>query len=65
MPHMGGVGRGRFCRWCQKRFANMNVYDGHLNGKKHLKALEAGGQKGEADSIRVGATASADRVAMV
>jgi hypothetical protein len=42
----------KFCRWCQKRFANEAVFTGHLTGKKHIKALEAGGRKGEADLIR-------------
>jgi hypothetical protein len=42
----------KFCRWCRKRFANENVYKAHLEGKKHLKALEAGGRKAEADAIR-------------
>jgi hypothetical protein len=42
----------KFCRWCQKRFANEAVFNGHLTGKKHIKALEAGGRKGEADLIR-------------
>ena len=42
----------KFCRWCQKRFANENVYSNHLTGKKHIKALERGGRKAEADAIR-------------
>jgi hypothetical protein len=42
----------KFCRWCQKRFANEAVFNGHLTGKKHIKALEAGGRKAEADLIR-------------
>lgn len=42
----------KFCRWCQKRFANEAVFNGHLTGKKHIKALEAGGRKGEAELIR-------------
>lgn len=42
----------KFCRWCQKRFANEAVYTFHLTGKKHIKALEVGGRKGEADMIR-------------
>ena len=35
-----------------KVFANEAVFNGHLTGKKHIKALEAGGRKGEADLIR-------------
>lgn len=42
----------KFCRWCQKRYANENVYNSHLNGKKHIQALERGGQKAEAERIR-------------
>ena len=46
----------KFCRWCQKRYANENVYNSHLNGKKHIQALERGGQKAEgrgAQGVRV------------
>ena len=42
----------RFCRWCQKRFARETVFVAHLTGKKHIKALEAGGQAAEAAAIR-------------
>ena len=31
---------------------NENVYNSHLNGKKHIQALERGGQKAEAERIR-------------
>lgn len=30
-----------FCKACKKRFAKMTVFQAHLTGKKHLKALES------------------------
>ena len=31
---------GIWCADCEKQFKNENVYKGHLNGKKHIKAAE-------------------------
>eukprot|EP01052_Picozoa_sp_SAG31_P002734 SAG31_NODE_98_length_25640_cov_9.936744_18_plen_132_part_00 len=42
----------RWCRWCQKRFAKESVFIAHLTGKKHIKALEKGGQVAEAAAIK-------------
>jgi len=44
----GGAGAGRtlstpdavWCDACDKEFKNENVYKGHLNGRKHIKAAE-------------------------
>ena len=30
------------CEYCQREFTNESVYQGHLIGKKHLKAIEGG-----------------------
>ncbi|RDW78283.1 C2H2 and C2HC zinc finger-1 [Coleophoma crateriformis] len=32
---------GMWCADCEKEFKNENVYKGHLNGKKHIRAAEA------------------------
>ncbi|RQM08543.1 hypothetical protein DH86_00000263 [Scytalidium sp. 3C] len=37
----GGSGEGIWCADCEKEFKNENVYKGHLNGKKHIRAAEA------------------------
>ncbi|CCH45124.1 CWF complex protein sap61 [Wickerhamomyces ciferrii] len=29
-----------YCEYCEREFAKKTVYDGHLNGKKHLKNVE-------------------------
>lgn len=34
-----------FCKACDKEFAKQSVYDGHLSGKKHKKAVESMGQQ--------------------
>ena len=36
-----------YCEACQRHFANKAVYTGHLNGKKHQKALETPLRKGK------------------
>jgi len=28
----------QYCAACRKSFSNQNVYDGHLKGKRHIKA---------------------------
>ncbi len=35
-----------WCEACEKEFKNENVYKGHLNGRKHVKAAEALSQRG-------------------
>lgn len=32
------TGSGLFCKACERAFTNQAVFDGHLSGKKHLKA---------------------------
>jgi splicing factor 3A subunit 3 len=36
-PQTEGSGSGIWCSDCEKEFANQNVYNSHLSGKKHLK----------------------------
>ncbi|KAI8850543.1 hypothetical protein BC829DRAFT_388976 [Chytridium lagenaria] len=36
-----GADEDLFCKACKKLFTKPTVYDGHLTGKKHLKAVEA------------------------
>ncbi|KAF2198810.1 splicing factor 3a [Delitschia confertaspora ATCC 74209] len=38
---MSGTSDTLFCDACQKGFANENVYENHLTGKKHKKAAQA------------------------
>lgn len=40
-PATEGTGVGVWCADCQREFKNMNVYENHLTGKKHIKAAEA------------------------
>ncbi|ETW05999.1 hypothetical protein H310_03618 [Aphanomyces invadans] len=41
-----------FCRACQKQFASAAVFEGHLKGKKHLKAAAAVNEMdGESSSV--------------
>ena len=42
------VAFGPFCVPCGKRFAKQSVYDAHLSGTKHLKALQRMGRAEEA-----------------
>ncbi|KAL0075349.1 hypothetical protein J3Q64DRAFT_1755063 [Phycomyces blakesleeanus] len=45
-------GEALFCEACQKQFTKQSVFDGHKNGKKHIKAqekLDAGGPKTKED----------------
>jgi splicing factor 3A subunit 3 len=37
---------GTFCKACDKQFSNLNVYEQHLSGRKHKKAVEANGDSG-------------------
>ena len=47
------IAKGPFCVPCGKRFAKQSVFDGHLSGAKHLKALERLGRTEEVkDTIR-------------
>lgn len=39
-PASGPAVDGIWCTDCEKEFKNENVYKGHLNGKKHVKAVE-------------------------
>jgi splicing factor 3A subunit 3 len=39
-PTAGPGTDGIWCADCEKEFKNENVYKGHLNGKKHIKAVE-------------------------
>ncbi|KAK3901211.1 hypothetical protein C8A05DRAFT_45083 [Staphylotrichum tortipilum] len=46
-----------WCEACEKEFKNENVYKGHLNGRKHIKAAELlaareGGEDRKADGIQ-------------
>lgn len=45
-----------WCDACEKEFKNENVYKGHLNGRKHVKAAEAlvKRQEGPADAVNSG-----------
>jgi splicing factor 3A subunit 3 len=52
---------GIWCDDCEKEFKNENVYKGHLNGKKHVKAAAQRAQRqkeaaGEANETANGAT---------
>mmetsp|Transcript_45312 Transcript_45312/g.98588 ORF Transcript_45312/g.98588 Transcript_45312/m.98588 type:complete len:334 (+) Transcript_45312:102-1103(+) len=47
------VAIGPFCVPCGKRFAKQTVYDAHLSGTKHLKALERLGRTEEAMVCRL------------
>ena len=40
-PTSDGMDEGVWCADCAKTFKNENVYNAHLTGKKHLKAVEA------------------------
>lgn len=53
-----------WCDACDKEFKNQNVYKGHLNGRKHVKAAEALAQRqqGDADATNAGTTAFAHRL---
>lgn len=50
-----------WCEACEKEFKNQNVYKGHLNGRKHIKAAELleGGEDGGATGTQ---TTSAQRL---
>lgn len=53
-----------WCDDCEKEFKNENVYKGHLNGRKHIKAAEARAQRqqGASDTTASGDTFSAQRM---
>lgn len=57
-PKTEGTGEGIiWCPDCEKEFKNENVYQNHLNGKKHIRAAEArkaAGTSGEKSSARSG-----------
>ena len=39
-PATQGTGEGIWCQDCEKEFKSSNVYNAHLTGKKHLRAVE-------------------------
>lgn len=47
------IAMGPYCVPCGKRFAKQTVYDAHLSGSKHLKALERLGRTEEAMVCRI------------
>lgn len=53
-----------WCEACEKEFKNENVYKGHLNGRKHVKAAEALAerQQGGNDGAASGGKSSAQRL---
>ncbi|KAK4099602.1 hypothetical protein N658DRAFT_568084 [Parathielavia hyrcaniae] len=54
-----GSSEAVWCEACEKEFKNHNVYKGHLNGRKHLKAAEllaGGGSAQEGDANGNGST---------
>jgi len=40
-PQTEGTGEGIWCTDCEREFNNQNVYNAHLNGKKHKKNAES------------------------
>lgn len=52
-----------WCEACEKEFKNENVYKGHLNGRKHVKAAEALAerQQGSDNAAASGGKSSAQR----
>lgn len=51
-----------WCDACEKEFKNENVYKGHLNGRKHLKAAEALAQRQEGAAGPAGTRSAAHRL---
>ncbi|RCI09391.1 hypothetical protein L249_3725 [Ophiocordyceps polyrhachis-furcata BCC 54312] len=55
-----------WCDDCEKEFKNRNVYNGHLNGRKHIKAAELRKQRkaddGEQVPTRKGGAVSTTRI---
>ncbi|RDA95890.1 hypothetical protein CP533_5222 [Ophiocordyceps camponoti-saundersi (nom. inval.)] len=55
-----------WCDDCEKEFKNSNVYNGHLNGRKHIKAAELRKQRkaddGEQITTRKGGAVSTTRI---
>ena len=47
-PVTEGTGEGVWCPYCEKEFTNDNLYKHHLNGKKHIRAVEARKTNGKA-----------------
>ncbi|KXX73940.1 Pre-mRNA-splicing factor sap61 [Madurella mycetomatis] len=45
-----------WCEACEKEFKNENVYKGHLNGRKHVKAAELLAQREDAANGSTGGT---------
>lgn len=54
VPVTEGTGEGIWCPDCQKEFKNENVYKSHLTGKKHVKAVQARGDKSEQNGVTNG-----------
>ncbi|KAL9078612.1 MAG: hypothetical protein Q9157_002451 [Trypethelium eluteriae] len=50
-PVTEGSGTGVWCPDCEKEFATTNVYESHLNGKKHKKNAKARQARGQTNSI--------------
>mmetsp|Transcript_19232 Transcript_19232/g.44205 ORF Transcript_19232/g.44205 Transcript_19232/m.44205 type:complete len:341 (-) Transcript_19232:346-1368(-) len=59
------VAIGPFCVPCGKRFAKQTVYDAHLSGSKHLKALERLGRTEEASVCRIDVEANKRKFAAI
>jgi len=57
------VAVGPFCVPCGKRFAKQTVYDAHLSGSKHLKALERLGRTEEAMVCKLDVEAKRRKIA--
>jgi splicing factor 3A subunit 3 len=59
-----GTADAVWCEACEKEFKNENVYKGHLNGRKHIKAAELLAQRenGEDGSANGTHTTSAQRL---
>ncbi|ROV93620.1 hypothetical protein VMCG_08068 [Cytospora schulzeri] len=51
-----------WCDACEKEFKNENVYKGHLNGRKHIKAAEALAQRQQGSNRQNGGNFSATRM---
>ncbi|CAN8095869.1 unnamed protein product [Discula destructiva] len=51
-----------WCDACEKEFKNENVYKGHLNGRKHVKAAEALAQRQEGTAGAAGSKSAAHRL---
>ncbi|KAH6626496.1 hypothetical protein B0J18DRAFT_142516 [Chaetomium sp. MPI-SDFR-AT-0129] len=51
-----------WCEACEKEFKNRNVYNGHLTGRKHIKAAEALAQREESQDGAGSGTTSVQRL---